>query len=295
MSKGEFILLFQLIHKWTECRILSWKSYFFFQNCDGIIPCFSGSCREFLWCVIPISLRGILFYSLMILENFLSSTCRKFRMAYFVARFLYFIVQDPLSALYIYRHMSHIYRKYCCIFDNFLSSVFICFILISITIIIKILNSLLNVLHMYYLFFISIHLFVLKSGFQFSSVAQSCLTLCDLIDCCMPGFPVHHQLPELAQTHVDRVADPTISSSVVPFSSCFQSFPVSGSFPMSQFFTSSGQSIGVSASASALSMNIQDWFHLGLTGLISLQSKDSQESSPTPQYKSINSSALSFL
>ena len=66
---------------------------------------------------------------------------------------------------------------------------------------------------------------------------------------------------------------PTISSSFVLFSSCFQSFPASGSFPMSQFFASGGQSIGVSASASVLPMNIQDWFPLGLTGLISLQSK----------------------
>ena len=66
---------------------------------------------------------------------------------------------------------------------------------------------------------------------------------------------------------------PTISSSVVPFSSCLQSFPASGSFARSQFFASGGQSIGVSASASVLPMNIQDWFPLGLTGLISLQSK----------------------
>ena len=65
---------------------------------------------------------------------------------------------------------------------------------------------------------------------------------------------------------------PTISSSVVPFSSCLQSFIASGSFPMSQFFKSGGQSIGVSASSSVLPMNIQDWFSLGLTGLISLQS-----------------------
>ena len=68
---------------------------------------------------------------------------------------------------------------------------------------------------------------------------------------------------------------PTISSSVVPFSTCLQSFPASGSFPMSQFFASSGQSIGLSASASVLPMNIQDWFPLGLTGWISLQSRDS--------------------
>ena len=62
---------------------------------------------------------------------------------------------------------------------------------------------------------------------------------------------------------------PTISSSVVPFSSCLQSFPASGCFPVSQLFTSSGQSIGASASASVLPMNIEDWFPLGLTGLIS--------------------------
>ena len=66
---------------------------------------------------------------------------------------------------------------------------------------------------------------------------------------------------------------PTISSSVVPFSSCLQSFPASGSFLMSQLFTSGGQSIGASASISVLPMNIRDWFPLGLTGLISLQSK----------------------
>ena len=66
---------------------------------------------------------------------------------------------------------------------------------------------------------------------------------------------------------------PTISSSVTPFSSCPQSFPSSRSFPMSQFFESSGQRIGVSASASILAMNIQDWFPLGWTGLISLLSK----------------------
>ena len=83
---------------------------------------------------------------------------------------------------------------------------------------------------------------------------------------------------------------PTISSSVVPFSSCLQSFPSSGSFPVSQFFTSCSQSIGVSSSASVLPMNIQDWFPLGLISLISLQSK----SSPTPQFKSISSLALSF-
>ena len=86
---------------------------------------------------------------------------------------------------------------------------------------------------------------------------------------------------------------PTISSSIISFSSCLQFFPASGSFPVSQFFASGGQSIGVSISASILSMNIQHWFPLGLTGCISLQSRDSQES-PTSQFKSINSLELSF-
>ena len=70
-----------------------------------------------------------------------------------------------------------------------------------------------------------------------------------------------------------RGCHPTILSSVIPFSSCLQSFPASGSFPMSQFFTSGGQSIGVSVSASVPPMNIQDWFPLGWIGWISLQSK----------------------
>ena len=72
---------------------------------------------------------------------------------------------------------------------------------------------------------------------------------------------------------LSRWCHPNISFSVVPFSSCHQSFPASGSFPVSQFFPSGGQSIGVSASASVLPMNIQDWFLLGWTGWISLQSK----------------------
>ena len=88
---------------------------------------------------------------------------------------------------------------------------------------------------------------------------------------------------------------PTISSSVIPFSSCFQSFPASGSFQMGQFFTSGGQSIGVSASTSVLPMNTQDWSPLGRTGVGSPWSpRDSQEFSPTTRFKSINSSALSF-
>ena len=109
---------------------------------------------------------------------------------------------------------------------------------------------------------------------QFSSVAQSCLTLCDPMNCSTPGIPVHHQLLEFTQTHIQRVWwHPAISSSVIPFSSCPQSLPASESFPMSQLFTWGGQSIGVSALASVLLMNTQDWSPLGWTGWISLQSK----------------------
>ena len=115
-----------------------------------------------------------------------------------------------------------------------------------------------------------------KTWSQFSSVAQSCLTLCDPMNPSTPGLPVHHQLPEFTQTHVHWASQwchPTISSSVIPFSSCPQSFPASGSFQMSQLFASGGQSIGVSASTSVLPMNTQDWSPLGWTGWISLQSK----------------------
>ena len=87
---------------------------------------------------------------------------------------------------------------------------------------------------------------------------------------------------------------PTISSSVIPISSCLQSFPASGFFLMSQFFTISCQSIRVSASASVFTMNIQDWFPLGLVGPPCCP-WDSQESSPKPQFKRINSLVLSFL
>ena len=86
---------------------------------------------------------------------------------------------------------------------------------------------------------------------------------------------------------LSRWCHPTISSSVVPFFSCLQSFPASGSFPMSQFFASGGQSIGVSASASVHPMNIQDWFPSGLTVWSPCSLRDSQESSPTPQFKKI--------
>ena len=107
---------------------------------------------------------------------------------------------------------------------------------------------------------------------QFSSVAQSCATLCDPMDYSTPGLPVHHQLLEFTQIHVCWVSDAIQPSHpVIPFSSCPQSFPASGSFQMSQLFTSGSWSIG--ASASVLPMNTQDWSPLGWTGWISLQSK----------------------
>ena len=112
------------------------------------------------------------------------------------------------------------------------------------------------------------------SSVQFRSVIQSCPTLCHPMDCSTPDFPVHHQLLNLGQTHGHQVGDaiqPSILSSVIASSCCLQSFPASRSFPMSQFFTSGGQNIGASASASVLPMNTQDWIPLGWSGWISLQ------------------------
>ena len=104
-------------------------------------------------------------------------------------------------------------------------------------------------------------------------VAQLCPTLCDPMNCSTPGIPVLHHLPELAQTHVHWVSNTVHLIFIVPFSSCLQSFPAPGSFPMSKLFASGGQNIGASDSASVLLMNIQDLFPLGLTDLMSLQSK----------------------
>ena len=118
---------------------------------------------------------------------------------------------------------------------------------------------------------------LLRNPCMLSSVAQSCPTLCVPMNRSTPGLPVHHQLPEFTQTHVHRVRDPSqpsISSSVVLFSSCPQSLPASESFPMSPLFPWSGQSIGVSALASVLPKNSQDWSPLEWTGWISLQYKE---------------------
>ena len=102
------------------------------------------------------------------------------------------------------------------------------------------------------------------------SVTQSRLTLCDPMDCSMPGFPVLHHLLELTQSHVHQVGDDIQLSH--PLSSPL-SLAINLSQHQSQLFTSGGQSIGVSVSSSFLPMNIQDWLSLGLTGLISWQSK----------------------
>ena len=118
-------------------------------------------------------------------------------------------------------------------------------------------------------------LFLWLDWIQSRSVAQSCPTLGDPMDCSTPGLSVHHQLPESTPNScpLSRWCHPTISSSVVPFSSCPQSFPASGSFPMSQLFASGGQSIGLSASTLVLPVNTQDWSPLGWIGWNSLQSK----------------------
>ena len=130
----------------------------------------------------------------------------------------------------------------------------------------------------------------------FSSVAQSCLTLCNPMDCSTRGLPVHHQLPEFTQTHVHWVGDGIQPSKLyhplLLLPSIFSSIRV---FSMSQFFASGGQSTGASASAFVLQMNTQDWFPLGWSGWTPCSPRDSQESSPASQFKRINSSVLSFL
>ena len=128
--------------------------------------------------------------------------------------------------------------------------------------------------------------------YQLSSVAQSCQTLWGPWNC-----PMHLRPPCPSPTPGDcsnscpssQWCRQVISSSAVPFSSCLQSFSALGSFLVTQFFTSCDKSIGVSASASVLPMTSHVWFPLGLTGLISCIPRDFQKSSPTPQFKSINS------
>ena len=131
---------------------------------------------------------------------------------------------------------------------------------------------------------------------QFSSVAQSCSTLCNLMDCSTPGFPVHHKLPELAQTHVHRVGD-AIQPPHPRSSPSFPAFNLSQHQGLFKWVSSSHQV------ANVLEFQLQhqsfQWtpridLQNGLVGS-PCSPRDSQESYPTPQFKSINSSVLSFL
>ena len=126
---------------------------------------------------------------------------------------------------------------------------------------------------------------------QFRSVAQSCLTLCNPMD-----FTVHHQFLELTQTHVQQHdGHPNISSSVLPFSSHLWSFPASESFPMSQYFNHVAKVLEFQLQHQSFQWIFRtDFLEDGLVGS-PCSLRDSQESSPTPQFKSINSSAFSFL
>ena len=128
------------------------------------------------------------------------------------------------------------------------------------------------------------------------SVAQLCLTLCDPHGLQHARPPCPSPTPRAYSNSCPSSwwCHPTISSAVIPFSSCLPSFPASGSFLMVRLFGSGGQSIGASVSASVLPVNIQGWFPLGLTGLI-LQSKKTLKSPSAPQFESISFLALSLL
>ena len=105
------------------------------------------------------------------------------------------------------------------------------------------------------------------------SVAKLCLTLCNPMDCSTPGFPVLHYLPGVCSKFVCWVGDASNHLISASLFFCLQFLPASGSFPLSQLFASGSQCIGASVSAIVLPLNIQSWFPLGLTSLISLQSK----------------------
>ena len=140
-----------------------------------------------------------------------------------------------------------------------------------------------------YAFIVLKMLFQLASSedlnFQFISVTQLCPPLRPHgLQHTRPPFPSPTPGLYSNSSPLSQWCHPTISSSVVPFSSCLQSFPASGSFPISQFFASGGQSIGLWASTSVLPMNTQDWSPLGWTGWVSLQSEGLSKVSPTPQF-----------
>ena len=128
---------------------------------------------------------------------------------------------------------------------------------------------------------------------QACSVAQSCLTLCNQIDCKQASVSITNSRSLFKVMSSSRWCHPTISSSVVPLSSCLQSFPASGPFPVSWLFASSGWSIGASVSASVLPN--YDLFLLELTDLISLLSKGLSRVFSSTTIQSMNSLALSFI
>ena len=142
--------------------------------------------------------------------------------------------------------------------------------------------------------------FLLKGYWMFSfssvqSLSRVLLFVTPWITALQASLSITNYRSSLRLTSIESVMHSAISSSVVPFSSCPQSLPASGSFPMSQLFEWGGQSTGVSALASVLPKKSQGWSPLEWTGWNSLQSMGLSKSSPTPQFKSINSSALSFL
>ena len=131
------------------------------------------------------------------------------------------------------------------------------------------------------------------SNIQFSHSVTS--DSCEPMDCSTPGFlSIISSWSLLKFMAFESVMPSNRLILCHPFYSCLQSFPASGSFPMSQFLASGGQNIGASASASVLPMNIQGWFPVGLTGLICCL-RDSQKSSPTPQFENTSSLELSLL
>ena len=130
---------------------------------------------------------------------------------------------------------------------------------------------------------------------QFSSVTESCPTLCNPRDCSRPPCPSPTPKVDSNSRPLSWWCHPIISASVVPFSSHLQSFPASGTFQVSQLFTSGGQSIGISASTSVFPMNVQGLLPLGWTGWISLQFKGLSRVFFNTTAQSISSPVLSFL
>ena len=139
----------------------------------------------------------------------------------------------------------------------------------------------------------------LPASFQFSSVpfSHSCPTICDPMDYSVPDLLVHHQLPEFTQTHVHWVGDAIQPSHPLlsPSPPAFNLSPHQSPFQWVSSLHQVAKVLEFQLQTSVFPVNTQDWYTLGWTGWISLRPRDSQESSPTPQFKSINSSALSFL